>query len=502
MSNTFFLHIGKQKLQDKATLVGNFFDENIYIEEYLFCTFIAASSSFIKVNLASSTFYCIGTPTNLKSLAKRHLMGDINNETDLFSALLLKGKWTLINEFKGTFACLEINTETSAVSVFIGNSGLMQAYCYQNTSEAFIFSELKLLKNTNLFNRVMLPIQNYQYNYFKRVERDFCFLQQVNRLIPGYKLIYTRTSDLLEKTIVAMSPVRSKASEISYTAAMLKIEELLSANIREACFTNPIAVPLSGGVDSAMVSSLLVNNNIKADTYSVGTAYGNEYKEAACTAQYLGSQHHEVYIRDEDFIEAFSSSVWHNEICDPLYAEGYVGFYAVLKNMANEITQLFTGYGADLILGDHSNTADKSQINDVSAYWCQRAAWTGELSPYLAHYFNKRIYHPFWEIDLINFCISLPFQYKFKQDAVKAIFRDLAETRSYLSADIAWRNKTPFTKGASLDKLFSAYLRKEDSNYKSKSFFLYYLFEQLFIFDIPLQIIDFDLIKYKAINHE
>jgi hypothetical protein len=74
----------------------------------------------------------------------------------------------------------------------------------------------------------------------------------------------------------------------------------------------------------------------------------------------------------------------------------------------------------------------------------------------------------------------------------------MAEQKNYLTNKIAYRKKTAFTIGACLDAEFAHYLSIDKLDYKSKSYFLYLLFQDLFVLDKTIQEIDFENLKTKA----
>ena len=81
----------------------------------------------------------------------------------------------------------------------------------------------------------------------------------------------------------------------------------------------------------------------------------------------------EIIINSTEFLTAFLNIVDANEIADPIYAEGFAGYYKIAEYAHHHhIKKLLTGYGADLIFGDLTNFDDQSKVNEYSAYWCKR----------------------------------------------------------------------------------------------------------------------------------
>ena len=501
---SFFIHIGSNKINETSCIAKNIFDENQvnWIETgHTQIGISSANSSFI--HYKNTDYFLVGKIDNIKKMAASFAATSERNEIELCVKLLEEKGWEIVNDWKGCFALIANNIKNQELLFTIGNTGLMQSYIIHKDNSVILTSELKAFCNTTFFERKMIPIDSYQYEYTKDVEPDFCFLQNINRVLPGYYYALNyKNSNTISINKTKLFPIHESTNPISKTEAKEKIYSLLSENIKDKISYDKIGIPISGGLDSGLIASLVHQQTDTIYTYTIGTNFGNEFENAKDVHQFLNSVHEEINIDEDEFWEGFLQSVWHNEICDPLYAEGYVGFYHSLKQAQKDVHELFTGYGADLILGDFLNIKDRSAINSFSEYWGRRAAWTGEMSPYTARSFGMEIQHPFWEIELINFSLSIPYEYKYLGDEVKALLREMAEEKKLLPSQIAWRKKNAFTTGASLDQLFSHCLKIPYlKNYRFKSIFLYYLFEELFVLDKHFSTIDIQELIKKTSNY-
>jgi len=492
---SFFLHAGSAESSAVTQAAENLFAGHInWIQNPGVSIAFADDSSHF--HHEGKDYILIGKADNLNRLNGSEI--STQNHAELCYSLIEKSGINTINRWKGCFAFIINDQQTKQLHFTIGNTGLMPAYNVKDDKQIIVTSELKAFRKTDVFERKMMPLDSYQYEYTKHVEQDFCFLQNVKRIIPGY--FYTvNYSAALQITSTPLQPVHSAIKLVSAIEAKEEVYKLLEENIQDKMAAKDVAVTVSGGVDSGVIAAMLAKHATKVSTYTIGTDFGDEFDNAKEVHQLISSKHHEIHIDDEEFWKGFTEGIWHNEFCDPLYAEGYVGFYHALQQANTDATQMFTGYGADLILGDFLNIGDRSTINSFSEYWCKRASWTGEMSPYLAQALNMEIIHPFWEIELINYGLSIPFELKYKGDEVKAILREMAEEKKLLTEAIAWRKKNAFTTGASLDKLFSHCLGIPDAkNYRFKSIFLYFIFEAMFVNDQERNAIDLQSLIQKT----
>jgi asparagine synthetase B (glutamine-hydrolysing) len=498
----FFIGIGKKLLSEGTCIAANLFGANQgYLKACADVMVGVQSEAFYGAVSDEVDYFVSGKIDNLNAIALQNRLEYDKGSSIQVAALIESVGWKVVNEFKGTFAIIRINHAQNKLWYTIGNTGLMPAYSYTDKGTVVITSALKALRHSTIIPRAMIPLESYTYEYTKPVEPDFCFLQDISRVLPGfvYSFDYSSQENIVQDKQL-LKPIQAASVQVTEAQAEETIYKLLTENCTDKLAAeSAVGVPVSGGLDSGMIAALLHRQGKQVYTYTIGTPYGNEFSNAREVHQFISSVHKEIEMDEPGFFEGLLQSVWHNEICDPLYAEGYAGFYQVFKAAQQDTAQVFTGYGADLILGDFLNIQHKADINTFSEYWCKRAAWTGEMSPYAASALGMEVQHPFWEIDLINYSLSIPYSYKYKEQEVKAILRTLAEHKKLLPACIAGRSKNALTTGTAIDQLFSAALKIQHvKNYHFKSIFLYFLFEQFFVRDKTIHEIDTEQLIHKT----
>ncbi len=241
-----------------------------------------------------------------------------------------------------------------------------------------------------------------------------------------------------------------------------------------ACSHTSIAVPISGGIDSATIAALLYEQTHPVFSYTIGTEEGNEYKGAAANANYIGTRHKEVFIDNEEYMQIFEHCIALQEFMDVRYAEGFVGFYKVYESATHDtINHIYTGYGADLILGDIFGLDDKSSCNDIAQKALLRTNYTGEMDDGIATHFQCQLHHPFLHEEVIAFALGIPWQYKLHNNQVKYILRQLLSDRKLLPESIIKHPKVAFTHGTAFDIVFAKMLKINPDDYTAKQLFLY-----------------------------
>ncbi|HZK23903.1 MAG TPA: asparagine synthase (glutamine-hydrolyzing) [Oscillospiraceae bacterium] len=148
--------------------------------------------------------------------------------------------------------------------------------------------------------------------------------------------------------------------QIAFAPQDRPLEELLEgtqAIMRESVRLHTQAeVPwgafLSGGIDSTVIVALLRELG-PVSTYSVGyeeEGY-SELSDAAATARYLETNHHEYVIGAEEYWRNLPQLVWHFD--DPVADPAGIALYYVARLASKDIKVALSGEGADELFGGY-----------------------------------------------------------------------------------------------------------------------------------------------------
>jgi asparagine synthase (glutamine-hydrolysing) len=132
--------------------------------------------------------------------------------------------------------------------------------------------------------------------------------------------------------------------------------------IKKRCFITerPIACLLSGGLDSSLVTAL-VNEFHKdisiepLETYSIGLEGSEDLKHAKIVADYLGTKHTEIILKEEDFITAINEVIYAIESYDTTTVRASIGNYLLGKYISENSSAkvIFNGDGSDELCGGY-----------------------------------------------------------------------------------------------------------------------------------------------------
>ncbi len=145
------------------------------------------------------------------------------------------------------------------------------------------------------------------------------------------------------------------SNNISEEEAVRTIDKLLSESISEQLYADvPVAVMMSGGIDSTLIASKSKSFNANVNTYTISYLFSEEeVKNASVAARHFGVSHDIKKISDEEALENLTENIQHFE-------EPYSSF-EVLINAAKyahnkDIKVVLSGNGADELFAGYSHT--------------------------------------------------------------------------------------------------------------------------------------------------
>jgi asparagine synthase (glutamine-hydrolysing) len=145
-------------------------------------------------------------------------------------------------------------------------------------------------------------------------------------------------------------PSSSSAVELeSVDQLALEAERLLEDSVRSRMISDvPLGVFLSGGLDSTLIAALAARNSSQPiKTFTVGYDRGevNECDAARVVAQEVGSEHHELILRDAEV--ALTAPGLLASLDQPLADQALIALHAVAEFARGEVTVAVGGEGAD-----------------------------------------------------------------------------------------------------------------------------------------------------------
>ena len=151
-------------------------------------------------------------------------------------------------------------------------------------------------------------------------------------------------------------------SEIDTGYIIENVQYGLVHAVQKRCVTTerPIACLLSGGLDSSLITALVqnyqnVNNLLPIETYSIGLEGSVDLKYAKKVATYLGTNHTEIILTEEDFLNAIPDVIRSIESYDTTTVRASIGNWLIGKYISenSDAKVIFNGDGSDELTGGY-----------------------------------------------------------------------------------------------------------------------------------------------------
>ena len=221
----------------------------------------------------------------------------------------------------------------------------------------------------------------------------------------------------------------------------------------------PIGCLLSGGLDSSLVSALVARNYepYKLNTFSIGMKGSTDLYYANLAAKHIKSNHHNIELTNEDFLNAIEETIYMIESYDITTVRASVGNYLVGKYIKNttDCKVIYNGDGSEEIMGSYLWLSNIDNEND---FYTENHKLLTEISYFDVLRSDRSISDngleprvPFLDKTFVDYVMSIPAKYKMFGNGVieKKILREAFESMDLLPNEVLFRKKEAFSDGVS-----------------------------------------------------
>ena len=282
-------------------------------------------------------YMCNGEIYNWKLLAKEHnIQIKTQSDCEVLGELYMIYRDNIEDFFKlldGVFALIIVDTERKQVIIGRDPYGVRPLYIGDNT---YFSSEMKGL----------VPL-----------------CDNIVPFTPGTYRVYSiaGTTTLLEEKAYFQIPFVKNPNYTNSTFASLGLRNALEESVSKRMLTErPVACLLSGGLDSSLIASL-VQKNLKAlglpslKTFCIGMTGSTDLVYAKKVADFIGSDHTQIVLTEDDFFNAIPDVIRDIESFDTTSVRASVGNWLVSKYIKEhtDCKVVFNGDGSDEIFGSY-----------------------------------------------------------------------------------------------------------------------------------------------------
>lgn len=211
-----------------------------------------------------------------------------------------------IDKFIGMFAIVLYDTKANTIFCVRDRAGV-KPFFYYKQGDLFLFaSELKAFHEHPKFQKKINLAAVGAFMQYGNVPTPHCIFEDCYKLEPGHSLTLNLENQTvqIERYWNVYDAYNQPKTSISFEEAKTETEKILTSACEYRMVADvPVGVFLSGGYDSACVTSLLQKNRtekLKTFTIAVPDIGLNEAPYAKDVAKHLGTDHTEIECTQKD----------------------------------------------------------------------------------------------------------------------------------------------------------------------------------------------------------
>ncbi len=297
--------------------------------------------------------YCItfnGEIYNHLELRKK--IGDVkfrgHSDTETILYYIRKFGIESVTCFNGIFAFAFFDKVQKKLYLVRDHFGVKPLYYYFHSNKLIFGSELKIILANRVYNKeinseALNTLLSFRYN-----PAPHTIFQNIFKLKAAHYLTYNFNGQIEERKYWC-KPQKIKHA-ILKEDAISEYQQLLQQAVKRQLLSDvPVGLLLSGGLDSAVLGFLMSkNNSTPIKTFTVGFEGKGDFNEteyAKETSQLINSEHREVLINKQIYLDAFYKSFYYVE--EPIAEATIPALNCVSRLASQHVKVVMSGQGID-----------------------------------------------------------------------------------------------------------------------------------------------------------
>ncbi|MBY3621299.1 asparagine synthase (glutamine-hydrolyzing) [Paenibacillus sp. VTT E-133280] len=256
-----------------------------------------------------------------------------------------------VKRLRGMFGLVIWDQRQQMLLVARDPFGIKPIYYSETPSGFMISSEIKSLLASGKIDREVDGQAFSHYLTFQYVPEPATMFKGINKLMAGNMLVIKQDQIFIKpyfKASFYAEDIVTFPELVEETRAVLmdSVQIHRNSDVPRGAF-------LSGGIDSSSLVGMLQRLE-PTRTFSVGfdvPGY-SELELARKTAAHLGTEHYEVSVSAQSYLEALPRMIWHMD--EPVADPSAAGIYFVSELASRYVKVVFSGEGADEFFGGYN----------------------------------------------------------------------------------------------------------------------------------------------------
>jgi len=287
---------------------------------------------------------------NFPELKKELIAGGFRfkttSDTEVIIYLYQAYREKALERLNGIFALAIYDKKERSLLLARDKFGVKPLYYHDDGQRISFGSEIKTILQDKTFTRNIDLQALDNYLTFRYSPSPQTLIQGINKLPPGHCLKIMPGREPWQSRFDNKAPKTDRT--IKESDAIARYQELLENAVKRQMISDvPVGLFLSGGVDSAVLGTLMQKNHDgKLKTFSIGfrgKGDHNELDDARKTARWIGSEHHEMLLEKKEYLDFFARSFYYVE--EPVAETTIPALYYVSKLAARDLKVVLAGQG-------------------------------------------------------------------------------------------------------------------------------------------------------------
>lgn len=334
----------------------------------LFCSLLHSRLNIIDLNRRSNQPFKIGhfilifngeiyNYLELRKILKENgIICKTKSDTEVLLNCYINFKEKCFEMFEGMFSLAIFNEKDFSLTLVRDKFGEKPLYYFKEGNNIYFGSEIKFIKSiTNKkFNLDNKKINEYLFLGYKSLfKKNNSYYKKIQQIQPGSGLIIKKNKIV---NFIYWTPKIEKIKKVSINEAIENSKILLTNSIKLRLRSDvPIAVCLSGGIDSTAIASIArkkFNSNIKCYSIIDKDQRYNEELNIKATIKDLSCEYELINLDNKNFIDNLKNLIkYHQAPISTITSYNY----SLLANTISEDNRKISlsGVGADEIYGGY-----------------------------------------------------------------------------------------------------------------------------------------------------
>ena len=273
-----------------------------------------------------------------------------NCDTEVIIAAYLKWGIRCVERFNGMFAIALYDRDTQEIYLIRDRIGKKPLYYWYEDGNLVFASELKPIMKCPEFRGEIERRVLSRYLFQQYINAPESIYQRVYKLEPGGILRFSEGEIKTWKYWDVKKVYHEALQDLTdYEDAKEELKETLKKAVKARMIADvPLGSFLSGGYDSSLVTAMAQEcSESPVKTFSIGfhEEKYNEAKYAKAVADYLGTNHTELYIGEQDMFDMVESIPTYYD--EPIADSSEIATMMVSKLAREHVTVALSGDGGD-----------------------------------------------------------------------------------------------------------------------------------------------------------